>query len=89
MYRAGASNRAGQAGFISNSTGGTFYGNEDGDGDIPLDTIDHVLGGERATLIKMDIEGSELAALKGAEGNDTTISVGFLQFVYIIKAGFI
>ena len=65
--QAGASNQAGQAGFISNSTGGTFYGNEDGDGDIPLDTIDHVLGGERATLIKMDIEGSELAALKGAK----------------------
>lgn len=30
-------------------------------------TIDNLLGGRRATAIKMNIEGSELAALKGAE----------------------
>ncbi len=34
---------------------------------IGLETIDHVLQGQRATMIKMDIEGYEMAALKGAE----------------------
>lgn len=31
------------------------------------DSIDHILNGNRATFIKMDIEGSELKALMGAE----------------------
>ncbi len=41
---------------------------EDG-GNIEIDvtSIDEVLDGERATFIKMDIEGAELDALKGAE----------------------
>ena len=40
----------------------------DGDGDIlEVDAIDNVLAGGRATFIKMDIEGAELDALKGAE----------------------
>ena len=34
---------------------------------VPADSIDHVLNGERATFIKMDIEGSEYQALLGAE----------------------
>lgn len=33
---------------------------------MDMRSIDSVLKGERATFIKMDIEGSELAALKGA-----------------------
>lgn len=33
---------------------------------IEVDSIDHVLAGKPATMIKMDIEGSELSALKGA-----------------------
>ncbi len=38
-------------------------------GDEPgvLDTLDHILPTEKVTLIKMDIEGYEMKALKGAE----------------------
>jgi len=34
---------------------------------LEVETIDNVLAGGRATFIKMDIEGAELSALKGAE----------------------
>lgn len=40
---------------------------DDGDIQIEVDTIDNVLQGDQATFIKMDIEGAELEALKGAE----------------------
>lgn len=40
---------------------------EFGNNTIETETIDNVLDGNKATFIKMDIEGSELEALKGAE----------------------
>jgi FkbM family methyltransferase len=39
--------------------------------EIPVTSIDKVLGGSRASFIKMDIEGSELEALKGAKDTIT------------------
>ena len=33
---------------------------------VPVDSIDNVCSGDKVTLIKMDVEGSELAALEGA-----------------------
>lgn len=32
-----------------------------------VDSLDHILGDEKVTFIKMDIEGAEMAALKGCE----------------------
>lgn len=39
---------------------------EKGTHKIPADTIDHLLKNEKVSFIKMDIEGAEMEALKGA-----------------------
>lgn len=48
-----------------------YYGgskvSDDGAVTIDIDSIDNILKGEKADYIKMDIEGSELAALRGAQ----------------------
>lgn len=38
-----------------------------GDFTIPVEAIDHVVGSDKVTFIKMDIEGAELESLKGAK----------------------
>ena len=40
---------------------------EDSDNYIEVDTIDNIVDGKPVTYIKMDVEGAELMALKGAE----------------------
>ena len=49
-----------------NSVGGGGRISEDGKGETLGQSIDEVLGGERATFIKMDVEGAELKSLIGA-----------------------
>lgn len=61
----GVAERPGTVSFAADGTSGRV---ETGGGEqIELESIDHYLNGTRATMIKMDIEGMELSALKGAE----------------------
>lgn len=54
--------------FYADGTGGsTFCGNTAGGISVPVTTIDRTVDPhDRVTMIKMDVEGSELEALKGA-----------------------
>ena len=66
LIEKGAWSKKGEIGFSGN---GMIMGHVDSNAteSIKVDTIDNVLHGERVTFIKMDIEGSELEALRGAE----------------------
>lgn len=60
----------GNAKFSKAGTSGRIIDGENTSEDqnaISLETIDNALAGQRTTMIKMDIEGFELAALKGAK----------------------
>lgn len=61
----GVSDQPGTVFFCADGTSGRVEA--DGGELIELESIDHYLNGTRATMIKMDIEGMELTALKGAE----------------------
>lgn len=60
----GVAEEPGAVSFAADGTSGRVEA--DGGEQIELESIDHYLNGTRATMIKMDIEGMELAALKGA-----------------------
>ncbi len=51
--------------FSSNGAMGTF--GEEGNVRLPVTSIDSMVGNDKVTFIKMDIEGSELEALRGAK----------------------
>ena len=61
----GVSDKPGTVPFCADGTSGRIEAG--GDQQIELESIDHYLSGARATMIKMDIEGMELSALRGAE----------------------
>jgi len=61
----GVSDRPGIVSFAADGT--SSHVQADGSDQIELESIDHFLEGTQATMIKMDIEGMDLSALKGAE----------------------
>ena len=64
VYPFAIGDRAGTVRFNASSASSSCV-SEFGDLDVPCTTLDQVV--DRATFIKMDIEGSELSALKGAQ----------------------
>jgi FkbM family methyltransferase len=62
---AGVYSRKGTLRFRDDASRGAIFA-DDGDIEMPVTTIDDVLQGQRATYIKMNIEGAEIDALKGA-----------------------
>jgi len=53
--------------YFNSQSGSGSNISETGDTVIDVDSVDNVCGGEKVSFIKMDIEGSELEALKGAQ----------------------
>lgn len=65
-YKIGISNE--KKTLVFNSSGSMYSRIADGGNkEIHVDSIDHILNGKRVSIIKMDIEGSEMDALNGAE----------------------
>jgi len=65
-YNAGVSDREGISYYSREGTSSTFT--QSGSQMARLTTLDSLLYGERIDFIKMDIEGAEVVALRGAEG---------------------
>lgn len=63
----GAYSHTTEIGFMNIAESGSSNISEDGKEKIQTISIDEMLAGEKATYIKMDIEGAEMAALEGAE----------------------
>lgn len=67
ILNSGAYSFCGEIRFQNDSSTGSSKIDENGNGVIHVISIDEMLRGEKATFIKMDIEGAEMEALKGAE----------------------
>lgn len=66
VYNAATGSAVGKANFNMCVDGGSRL-SEEGDCTVTVESIDHVLQGEKATFIKMDVEGAELESLIGAQ----------------------
>lgn len=77
----GTYSKKGQLSF-SNGEGELSAISNFGESIIEVDSIDNILGNEKATFIKMDIEGSELEALKGAREQITRYTPRLAICVY-------
>jgi FkbM family methyltransferase len=63
---AGLYSRSGRLHFRNDATRGAIFA-DDGEIEMPVTTIDEVLGEQRPTYIKMNIEGAEIEALRGGQ----------------------
>ena len=54
--------------FRADGSQGAKFVEDDAEGiiKVPVNSVDNICAGDKVTLIKMDIEGSELAALQGS-----------------------
>ncbi len=66
LFEGGVSDHSGETCFEGGNQTNSMISST-GDGMVRIDTIDNILNGDRASFIKMDIEGSETEALRGAE----------------------
>lgn len=66
LVNAGLHARRGELRFTGDASRGSIFDNTGGEV-IPVVSLDEALAGARASFIKMNIEGSELDALQGAE----------------------
>lgn len=64
-FQTAAGDKKGQIHFFSDDSGSKA--DASGGEVVPVDTLDHLLGEERVTYLKMDVEGMECAALRGAQ----------------------
>ncbi len=66
LYNCGVDYKKGKISFSSLGDEGSSI-SENGNAVVPVDSIDNIVGNQKITFIKMDIEGMELRALQGAE----------------------
>lgn len=67
LHSCGLSNKEGKESFhLSTDTGGSSF-SDHGELEVPVSLLDRQMGDKKITMIKMDIEGAELDALKGGE----------------------
>jgi FkbM family methyltransferase len=65
-FHAGLYSYSGKLRFRDDASRGAIFAT-DGDTEMPITTIDDVLGDRRLTFIKMNIEGAEVDALRGGQ----------------------
>ncbi len=65
-FHAGLHSHAGSLRFHDDATRGAIF-SDDGDVEMPVTTIDDVLGDAPLTFVKMNIEGAEIDALRGGQ----------------------
>lgn len=67
LFEMGLYSKKAELHFVESTLPTSSYINDAGKIKIPVNSIDNVLKGEKVTFIKLDVQGGELEALKGAK----------------------